>query len=292
MIAALALAALLAPEPAATPAPSGYIRVANPVLYYEVAGPKGPDEAAGKGAPVVLIHGGQMDRRMWDPQFESWSKTYRVVRYDVRGYGRSATPTVPYSDVDDLLAVLDSLSIPKAHLVGLSLGGRIAIDFALVHPDRVASLVVAAPGLSGFPFEPGNFMETLGAAQERGGEAAAELWLKDPYMVPAMEHADLAQKIRALVLDNARTWLENPFLQRRLRPPAAGRLAEIHAPMLILIGDRDVPDMQKVADKLAAEVKGATRVVIPGAGHISNLEKPAEFDRAALAFLAAHSAAR
>ena len=179
--AALLLLSAAVPEP--TPAPSGFVRVAEPVIYYEVAG---------SGEPVVLIHGGQMDRRMWDPQFESWSKKYRLVRYDVRGYGRSPTPTLPYSDTDDLLAVLDALAIPKAHLVGLSLGGRIAIDFTLAHPDRVASLVAVAAGMSGFEFSAGNWPQQMRAAQEQGGEAAAELWLKDPYMVPAMEHADLA----------------------------------------------------------------------------------------------------
>ena len=254
-IAALLLLSAAVPEP--TPAPSGFVRVAEPVIYYEIAGPKGPDQATGAGAPVVLIHGGQMDRRMWDPQFESWSRKNRVVRYDVRGYGRSPTPTLPYSDVDDLLAVLDALAIPKAHLVGLSLGGRIAIDFTLAHPDRVASLVAVAAGMSGFEFSAGNWPQQMRAAQERGGEAAAELWLEDPYMVPAMEHPDLAPRIRELVLDNARVWLQNPLLPKRLTPPAAKRLAEIRVPTLVVVGDRDVPDMQKVADQLAAEVKGA-----------------------------------
>jgi len=292
-IAALFLLSASVPRP--TPAPSGFVRVGEPVIYYEIAGPRGPDEIAGPrgpdgssgtGAPVVLIHGGQMDRRMWDPQFESWSKKYRVVRYDVRGYGRSPTPTVPYSDTEDLLAVLDALAIPKAHLVGLSLGGRIAIDFTLVHPDRVASLVAVAAGMSGFEFSAGNWPQQMRAAQEQGGEAAAELWLKDPYMLPAMEHADLAPRIRELVLDNAQVWLQNPLLPKRLTPPAAKRLAEIRVPTLVVVGDRDVPDMQKVADQLAAEVKGARKVVVPGAGHIVSLEKPLEFDRAVLGFVA------
>ena len=283
MIAAALLVALAAvPEP--TPAaPSGFARVAEPVIYYETAG---------SGAPVVLIHGGQMDRRMWDPQFESWSKQYRVVRYDVRGYGRSAVPTLPYSDVDDLLAVLDALGIARAHLIGLSLGGRIAIDFTLVHPDRVASLVAVAAGMSGFEFSAGNWPQQMRAAQEGGGEAAAELWLKDPYMVPAMEHPDLAPRIRQLVLENAREWLSNPLLPKRLQPPAAKRLAEIGVPTLVVVGDRDVPDMQKVADQLAREVKGARKVVVSGAGHIVNLEKPAEFDRAVLGFLAERATPR
>ena len=287
-IAALFLLSASVPRP--TPAPSGFVRVGEPVIYYEIAGPRGPDGSSGTGAPVVLIHGGQMDRRMWDPQFESWSKKYRVVRYDVRGYGRSPTPTVPYSDTEDLLAVLDALAIPKAHLVGLSLGGRIAIDFTLAHPDRVASLVAVAAGMSGFDFSAGNWPQQMRAAQERGGEAAAGLWLEDPYMVPAMEHADLAPRIRELVLDNAQVWLQNPLLPKRLTPPAAKRLAEIRVPTLVVVGDRDVPDMQKVADQLAAEVKGARKVVVPGAGHIVSLEKPQEFDRAVLGFLAEHPA--
>ena len=258
---------------------SGLARVPDPVLFYE---------EAGRGVPVVLIHGGQMDRRMWDPQFEPWSKDFHVVRYDVRGYGRSATATVPYSDGDDLLALLDGLKIPKAHLVGLSLGGRIAIDFALEHPERVASLVAVAPGLSGFPSDDDDaWMAEWRAAQSGGGEAAAELWLKDPFMIPAMEHPELAPKLRQFALENARAWLANPLLEKRLNPPAARRLGDIRVPMLVVVGDRDVPHMKKVADKLAAEVKGAKKVVIPGAGHISNMEKPSEFDGAVLPFLKA-----
>jgi pimeloyl-ACP methyl ester carboxylesterase len=263
---------------------SGMARVAEPVIFFE---------AAGRGAPVVLIHGGQMDRRMWDPQFLPYAKAYRVVRYDVRGYGRSATATLPYSDVADLLALLDQLGIRRAHLVGLSLGGRIAIDFTLEHPDRVASLTAVAPGLRGFPSDDDErWIAQWRAAQEKGGEAAAELWLQDPFMVPAMEHADLAPRLRELALANARAWLANPLLEIRQDPPAARRLAEIRVPVLVVIGDRDVAHMQKVADKLTAEVAGSKKVVIRGAGHIANMEKPQEFDSAVLEFLKAQPAAR
>ncbi len=273
------LASLAAGAPALGQVVSGRAAVAEPVLFYETAG---------RGAPVVLIHGGQMDRRMWDPQFEPWSRSFRVLRYDVRGYGRSATPTLPYSDVEDLAALLDFLKVPRAHLVGLSLGGRIAIDFSLVHADRVASIVAVGPGLSGFPWsDTGSWMKTVRAAQEGGGEAAAELWLKDPYMLPAMEHADLAPRLRQLALENARVWLENPLLEKGIDPPAFQRLGEIRAPMLVIVGERDVPDIQKIVDRLASGVRGAKKVAIPGAGHIVNMEKPAEFDRAVLEFLRA-----
>ena len=260
---------------------SGMARVAQPAVFWE---------SAGSGPPVVMIHGGQMDRRMWDPQFLPYAKTYRVIRYDVRNYGRSASATSPYSDVDDLLAVLDTLKIARAHLVGLSLGGRIALEFTVAHPDRVASLVAVAPGLPGFPDEDqddSRWPTMLRAAQEKGGEAAAELWLSDPFMVPAMENPAIAPKLRQLALENGRAWLANPYLPMRPDPPVAKRLGEIRVPTLVVVGDRDIRHMQKIADKLTTDIPGAKKVVIAGAGHISNMEKPAEFDAAVLPFLKA-----
>jgi pimeloyl-ACP methyl ester carboxylesterase len=265
---------------------SGMARVAAPAIFWE---------AAGSGPPVVLIHGGQMDRRMWDPQFLPYAKSFRVIRYDVRNYGRSASATLPYSDVDDLGSLLDELQVGKAHLVGLSLGGRIALEFTVAHPDRVASLVAVAPGLPGFPNEDedeSRWPAMLRAAQEKGGEAAAELWLTDPFMIPAMENPALAPRLRQLALENGRAWLANPYLPIRPDPPVGKRLRDIRAPTLVVVGDRDIPHMQRIADKLAAEVPGAKKVVIAGAGHISNMEKPAEFDAAVLPFLKAQPAAK
>ena len=280
-LSAAALLSACAAAAAAQEVSSGMARVAQPAIFWE---------SAGGGSPVVMIHGGQMDRRMWDPQFLPYAKSLRVVRYDVRNYGRSASATVPYSDVDDLLALLDELGIRRAHLVGLSLGGRIAIDFTLEHPDRVASLVAVAPGLRGFPNEDDDdsrWLAALRAAQDKGGEAAAELWLSDPFMVPAMENPAIAPRLRQLALENGRAWLANPLLEKRVDPPAAKRLGEIKVPVLVVVGDRDIKHMQRIADKLSADIGGAKKVVIAGAGHISNMEKPAEFDAAVLPFLKA-----
>ncbi len=105
---------------------SGFAEINGGKIYYEVAG---------SGHPLVLIHGGQMDRRMWDEQFDLFSKSYRVIRYDVRGFGKSPASTNVYADEEDLAALLKYLQVDKAYIVGLSLGGRIAIDFALTHPD-------------------------------------------------------------------------------------------------------------------------------------------------------------
>jgi pimeloyl-ACP methyl ester carboxylesterase len=256
---------------------AGLAEVAEPVLYYE---------AAGRGAPVVLIHGGQLDRRMWDDQFLKFAADFRVIRYDVRGYGRSEPPTRIYSDVKDLQGLLDFLGVKRAHLVGLSLGGRIAIDFTLAHPDRVASLTAVGPGLSGFSWtSQGQDREILRAFQNRDEVRAVELWLKDPYMAPAMENPAISERIAKLAHENTRCWLINPLLGRELDPPAIGRLAEIKAPTLVIVGDRDVPDIQLIVKTIEEKVPHAKKVVVRGAGHMVNMEKPAEFNAAVLNFL-------
>ena len=123
----------------------GMAPVTDGELYYRVYG---------RGEPVVLIHGGGLDHRMWDDQIEPLSETFRVIVFDVRGFGRSSSSEPRHRKFEDLAALLDHLEIRRVRLVGLSLGGRIAIDFALSYPDRVRSLVLAGPGLSGWRFDP------------------------------------------------------------------------------------------------------------------------------------------
>jgi 3-oxoadipate enol-lactonase len=260
-----------------------------------VAAPGGPlfFEARGAGPAVILLHGANLDRRLWDPQFEFLAgddSSPRVVRYDIRPFGRSPPATAPYSDTEELLLLLDHLGIETATLVGLSLGGAIAIDFALTHPSRVGGLVLVGPGLSGYGFSGGEERSArFRAALDAGGtDALVEEWLRDPYMAPAMAQPELAPTLRALARDNGRSWL--PESRRHgpaaMDPPAIHRLGEIQVPTLIVTGERDVPDIQDIADLLERGVPGATRVRIPGVGHLPNLEAPEAFNRALLSFLA------
>jgi len=259
---------------------SGMAEVREPRLYYE---------AAGKGEAVVLIHGGGLDCRMWDAQFEALARSYRVVRYDVRGFGKSELPDKPYSDHGDLGEVLDFLKIDRAHLVGLSMGGRIALDFALAFPRRVRSLVLAGPGISGFQFTPESskrFFEQVRAAQVGHWEKALQMWLTSDYIAPAMEQPLLRPGIEKMARDNLKTLLMNYMLQIDLDPPAVGRLPEIQAPTLLILGDRDVPDIYAIAKLLQEKLAGIRRLDVKGAGHMVNLEKPEEFNKALLEFLA------
>jgi pimeloyl-ACP methyl ester carboxylesterase len=261
----------------------GMALVMEPVLYYEMAG---------KGPAVVLIHGGNLDRRMWDSQFQLFARHFQVIRYDVRTYGLSDMPTHPFSDVEDLASLLRFLRIPRAHLVGLSLGGRISVDFALEHPDMVESLVLVGPGLSGFEWsrDQKQYEEMFRAAQASDVGKVAELWLKSPYMAPAMENPALAARVRELAIDNFRNFLGNPVLARAIDPPAIKRLDKIQAPTLIMVGARDVPDIHKIVALLTAGIPHARQAVVQGAGHMVNMEKPEEFNRLVLDFLKEQSA--
>ena len=258
---------------------SGTAAVNGTSLYYELKG---------EGRPIVLVHGGNLDCRMWDPQFDKYARAFKVLRYDVRGFGRSSDPGQPFSSVEDLKGVMQALAIGRASVVGLSLGGRIALDFALTYPAMVESLVLAAPGLSGFQWPPesaARMAKIIDAATSEGPDAAMELWLQDPYMAPAMENPDLARRIRRIAMDNTKLWSKPPTPETIPAPPASDRLASVRAPTLVIVGSRDVPEIQKIVEMLAAGIPGARRVVIAGAGHLVNMEKPAAFDAAVLNFL-------
>jgi pimeloyl-ACP methyl ester carboxylesterase len=259
----------------------GFATVWGTRLFYEVKG---------TGPAVVLIHGGQLDCRMWDDQFHAFSRDFRVIRYDVRGYGGSLRPGTLYSDAEDLAGLLDYLKVEKAHIVGLSLGGRIAIDFALAHPMRVGSLTLAGPGLSGY--EPPGGAESdlrmwniIKAARDEGPEQATALWLKDPFMAPAMEQARLAPRLWRIARENAHCWLENPVLQRPPKPAAVARLGEIKVPTLLVVGDRDLPQIKTTIETLERGIRGSKKVTIEGAGHMVNMERPDLFNGAVLGFL-------
>jgi 3-oxoadipate enol-lactonase len=255
----------------------GYVEVSGGKIYYEVAG---------QGHPLVFIHGGQLDRRMWDEQFQFFAPKYKVIRYDVRGFGSSPAATKPYSNTEDLATLLKSLKVDKAYIVGLSLGGQIAINFTIVHPEMVDALVLAAPGLSGFraPPDPGE-AAMLPAIQSGDLEKATDLWLKTGYMAPAMKDPQIAPKIRQLALENAHENLDNPLLRQDLTFSAMDKLTEIKVPTFIMVGSLDVAAIHEIFGLIRARVPHCTDTVIQNAGHMLNMERPQEFNSLVLNFL-------
>ena len=251
------------------------------------------NEKTGQGDPVILIQGANLPMQMWDAQVRFLNAEFLVVRYDVRGFGGSGPrDSVPYQSHTDLRALLDHLGIERAHLVGLSLGGRIAVDFALTYPERVQSLVLVDPGLSGYMWDEAAMQEwtkpLVDAISKGDALGAADLWLKSGFMAPAMENSELAPRLTQLARANARVF-EHPDLEVPLSPPAVDRLSEIRSPTLLLLGERDVTDEHRIVERLHREVPNSERVVFPGVGHVPNLESPEEFNRVVSVFLRKHS---
>jgi pimeloyl-ACP methyl ester carboxylesterase len=246
-------------------------------------------ESKGQGSPVVLIHGGQLDRRMWDREFDSLADRHRVIRYDVRGFGRSpATADTSFRSYEDLAALLDSLGIARTAIVGLSLGGRIAMDFAIAHPDRVDRLVLLAPGVSGFPWSAGDTAADRAMQQAidaRDTVAITDLWLHTTFMTPAMANPAIAARVRELSLANSGAFVR-ARMGHELEPPAWQRLRELQARTLVVVGSQDDRDIRTIVDSIAAQAPHARKLELAGAGHMLNMERPTEVLQAIRTFLA------
>lgn len=245
----------------------------------------------GAGFPILMLHAGVADSRMWQPQVDEFAKHFDVIRPDMRGFGDSGLPAGPWSPRDDLLGLMDELRLKPAHVIGCSIGGSLAIDFAIDHPERLSKLVLVGAGVSGGQQDPRHerlYAEVM-AADERGdmnavNEAEMYLWLDGPYR----PRGYVAQSLRELFLDmNGRNvnvdWPKSP--RQNLEPPAAKRLDEITAPTLVIVGDADLEPIRETADMLASSISGARKAVIHDAAHLPNLEHPEEFNRLVLDFL-------
>lgn len=252
---------------------SGLAEVNGTRLYYEMTG---------QGHPLVLIHGGLMDSRMWERQFSLFAEDYQVIRYDLRGYARSEAPKGKFSHVEDLFCLLKFLRIGRTYVLGLSLGGMIAIDFTLEHPDIVDALLPVASAVNGYPYKDeegfaSRFEAIFKAAEEEGLDQAVALTMELPFFVPAVCDGDTVLKMRTMVKENFETWSKHQELYMWPSPPAMQRLSAIEAPTLVIVGDHDVTDIVGVADTLAGQIAGARRVMIHGAGHHVNMEQPEQF---------------
>ena len=269
---------------------TGFAELNDTTLYYEVAG------EGRKGHPLVLLHGGLVDSGLWDDQFSDFAQHYKVIRYDMRGYGKSGrlkTDTKPYSLRQDLYALLQFLGIEKTYLIGLSMGGGLAVDFTLDHPEMVDALITVGAGLSGFESEDtGNPLwaeadEAFKAYDiPRAVEVTLRIWTDGPERSPDEVDAGVRERVRAMSTHNfSRPDDQDAPEPLELEPPAISRLSEIHVPTLIVVGDKDVRDILTIADILEKGIAGAQKVVIPGTAHHLNMEKPGEFNRVVLDFL-------
>jgi 3-oxoadipate enol-lactonase len=243
-------------------------------------------EASGSGEAVVLVHAFSLDRRMWAPQIAALEGRFKVIRYDLRGHGKSEGPSAPYAAYEDLRSILDALGVRRATLIGLSAGAEVATDFAITYPDRVTRVILASPGLSGYvPPTPLTWTQPVFQAAGAGDpEGAAKLWADTPIMA-LRNDLTAASTVRDLVMSNARLWSYRTNPVQRLTPPAINRLSEIKCPALVIIGEEDLPHIKDAARVLVGGISGAKLVTIPRAGHLVNVDAREAFNQAVESFM-------
>jgi pimeloyl-ACP methyl ester carboxylesterase len=242
---------------------------------------------------LLLLHAGICDGRMWDDQIGEFARTHRVITPDFRGFGQTKMVAGPFAHRHDLRALMDHLGLGRAILVGGSMSGKTTLDFALEYPQRVDALILVASALSGYHFTDAGTRaawKASDAALEAGrlddaAKIEMQTWLAGPRRRLEQIDPSPRQRIRAMLMQSYAT---PPDLgdEQPLDPPAVGRLGEVRAPTLIVVGDEDQPDIVAIAGLAESGIPGAKKVVMPGTAHLPNMEQPATFNRIVRDFLA------
>lgn len=247
-------------------------------------------EREGEGLPVIFLHAGIADSRMWAPQMKAFGRHFDCIAPDLRGFGKSELPAEHWLPIADVLALVDHLDLKPAHIVGCSIGGGIAIDFALEHAERISKLVLVGPGVGGtnFTAKYPELVDEMEEAEKSGDhrtivEADARFWLDGPRR-PAGYVKDPIRKLFFEMDSNFDSDFESAPIDK-VDPPAAGRLHEITAATLVVVGDEDMPPVFDAVELLMEKVPHARKAAIHDAAHLPNLEHPDEFNRIVLEFL-------
>jgi pimeloyl-ACP methyl ester carboxylesterase len=255
----------------------GWVEVDGARLWYE---------RAGEGFPVVLVHPGFWDSRIWDAQFDGFARDHDTIRYDLRGFGRSDPPHEAYSQVRDLMQLVEELKVERCAVVGCGSGGRLAIDVALAFPEVVDAIVPVAPGLSGRRWHDPGFevlLEEVDAAV-RSGDVRRAMELELAVWTPlSAEDPSTSPHVRSVAMDNAGVLDLDVLVEEP--PPAEPRLAGLQAATLVVVGDRDLEETHAIADLIARTVPGAQKRVIADADLLVNVLRPERFNRLVLDFL-------
>jgi 3-oxoadipate enol-lactonase len=251
-------------------------------------------EIAGEGPALALVHEAVCDSRMWDPQWETFTRAYRVLRYDMRGFGRSPIEAGEFSNASDLIELLARNGLEDVALVGASMGSRVALEVAVARPELVRALVLAEPGGPGHEWsdQVKAAWEEEEAAIEAGDlDAAVEVNLRTWVDGPRRSPDEVAPGVRDRVgaMQRQALELQVPVLESAreelLVPDLAERLGEIAVPTLVIAADEDVPDIAVIAERLGREMPNARVATIAGAAHVPNMERPEEFSELVLGFL-------
>lgn len=237
-------------------------------------------------APLVFLHAGVCDGRMWGGAVAAAAGRRTTLRIDRRGFGQTCLESaVPHAMVADLLAVLDALALPRVELVGCSQGGRLAIDLALAHPGRVAGLTLVAPAVTGAPTPPLGapvqaLADAIATAEQAGNldeinRLEAQLWLDGP----GQPEGRVGGAARACFLDMNGIALRSPPAGELVdAPPAWPRLEALPGPVRLVWGDLDLPHLVARCREMAERIPGAQAWPLAGVAHLPPLEAPEAFN--------------
>lgn len=261
---------------------TGFAEINNTKFYYEIDG---------QGFPLVLVHAGIADSRMWNDQFNVFAKQYQTIQYDRRGFGKTKMVAGDFSHHADLYGLLKFLDIQQAILVGCSQGSKTSIDSTLEHPEMTKALILTAPALGGFIFngEPPKQEEELDQAEQAGdldrvNELELQIWVDGPQRTPEQVNS----KVRELAYHMNRIALRTPQdlgNEISLEPAAVNRLSEIKIPTLVIVGDLDTPRTLAGADFIAKNIPNAKKLIMNEVAHLPNMEQPKEFNEHVFSFL-------
>ncbi|HYH16930.1 MAG TPA: alpha/beta hydrolase, partial [Flavisolibacter sp.] len=255
-------------------------------IYYEVVG---------KGEPIVLLHAGFLDHTMWQQQVKALKNKRRVITLDLPAHGLSQRGKYTFLIADALLTVIDSLKIPKASWMGLSLGSVAVTDFLIAHPERVKKAILVSPGINGYEtryaldsFTVKYFPNLVKALEQTDTAGAAEVftraWGDGPYRSPETVNKAMRSYVYQTTLATMYKFKVSGW-PRFQRPPAIERIHEIKAPLLIIAGDKDMPYILDASEVLHRTVPGSKKVIIKDVAHMINMAKPEAFNKTVTDFL-------
>jgi len=240
----------------------------------------------GAKSPLVLVHGMAGERHDWDRLCNALPSSLATLRYDLRGFGASVTQQdTGFSHAEDLLALFDALGIDRAPLAGLSMGGGIALNFALNHPERVSRLVLISPAMIGWEWSEewrAIWRGITGAARSGDMALARERWWNHPIFATARQSDAAGELRRSIGAYHGRQWVRD---YQRDALPDMERLHQLAMPTLLLTGELDQPDLRLIGDVIESAAPNVRRIDYPGAGHMLHLERTAEVARAIADFL-------
>jgi len=268
---------------------SGMAPINGTQMYYELAG---------NGHPLVMVHAGVADNRLWDDQFEVFAEHYKVIRFDQRGFGQTKPVAGEFRRYEDLHTLLKLLGIKQTYLMGCSMGGGACIDFALEHPEMAKALITVGSGPGSFKSDtpPPPVWDALVKAFNENdlgqvNEYEAQVWLDGPYAPAGRVGGAIREKMLAMnliALQNEKLELGKEIA---LDPPATKRLGELQLPTLVIYGDLDTPHIHAAGKYMVENIKGAKEIVMSGVAHLPSMEQPQAFNENVLPFLAQLSSA-